>query len=58
MSIPLKQIRENVNQNNTIHNTNQYLSKLMTTGLSDINASFDNININEVINYLDKLDIK
>lgn len=56
MSIPLKQIRENVN--NTIHNTNQHLSKLMTTGLSDINASFDNININEVINYLDKLDIK
>ena len=52
-------VQKNLNQNkisDTLHINN--LNQLMTTGLSDINASFYNIKINKVINYLDKIDIK
>lgn len=52
-------VQKNLNQNqisDTVQINN--LNHLMTTGLSEIDASFNNININEVINHLNKLDIK
>ena len=51
-------IQKNLNQNqisDTIQLNN--LNQLITTGLSEIDASFDNININKVINHLNKLNI-